>query len=100
VGLPLPGNLSKTIIIGDTYTGPITYLSGTFVPGSFLTDNGGDYGELFDVTTDNVAEWTALEWLEPNPGGAGSATSLLGDQIALDFDSLGGGGTADMEPWT
>lgn len=75
-----------------------TYLSGSFVAGSFL-QSGNDYGELFKVNVDNVAEWTALEELSPNIFSSVYATNLNGDQVALDFDSLDGG-TADLEPWT
>jgi hypothetical protein len=96
-GFQITGQSVEDYKNGDVYTGPITYLSGSFVAGSFLQE-GSDYGELFDVTTDNVAEWTALENLSPNLSTTVSATSLLHDQIALDFYSLSGG-TADMEPY-
>jgi hypothetical protein len=78
----------------------ITYLSGSFVAGSFRTDGGGDYGELFDVTetSQEVAAWTELE--KYFGATTGSATNLDGDQVAFDLDKTNEGSTFDIEPWT
>jgi hypothetical protein len=79
-------------------TGVITYLSGSVIPGSY--ENPGalnEYGELFTVTTDEVAEWSALEVLGATSTGTDPATNLTGTTVFFDFDSSSSP-DGDMEP--
>lgn len=76
----------------------VTYLTGTYIAGSYINQSNVEFGELFTVTFDNVAEWTALEALYPSSTGTNPATDMLGDTLALDFHSYIDAG--DMEIYT
>ena len=75
----------------------VTYLTGSYIPGSYINQANTDFGELFTVTADNVAEWTALEELAPSSSGTNPATNMLGDTLLLDFDAATGIDDGDME---
>ena len=76
----------------------VTYLAGSYIPGSYVNQANIEYGELFTVTADNVAEWTALEALNPSSSGTNPATNMLGDTMLLDFHTYIDAG--DMEVYT
>ena len=76
----------------------VTYLTGSYVSGSYVNQANIEYGELFTVTSDNVAEWTALEELYPSSSGTNPATNMLGDTMLIDFDTYIDAG--DMEVYT
>jgi hypothetical protein len=62
---------------GGTFSitsGNTTYLTGTLT--SFVIEAGGEVGEIFRVTSDNIAAWTALE---------GAAASSFGGSVVLDL---------------
>jgi hypothetical protein len=96
-------NPTATIDPNPADSATTTYLAGTYIPGSYVDQNNNiEYGELFTVTLDNVAEWTELEALYPGGGNANPlldnpATNLLGDTVFFDFDSYVRDG--DMEPY-
>jgi len=54
--------------------GGITYLAGTLT--NFVIEAGGEVGEIFTVTKDNIGAWTALE---------GAAASSFGGTVVLDL---------------
>lgn len=71
-----------------------TYLAGTLV--TTTVDAGGEVGEIFDVTTDNAALWSALE---------GQPASSFGSEVVMDLhDFYFGAGyepdaTSDFTPY-
>lgn len=69
------------------------YLAGTEVAEEW--GSGGQFGQVFKITTDNSALWSAFEGLQPVSG--------FGTFVALDINSIGSGGdlsgaTADLAP--
>lgn len=87
-----------------------TYLSGTLISGSYCQGsesptevctpaNNGEYGELFTVTYDNVAEMNALEQYFKSVSGATSPATVWtpGETVFMDFDSSED--DADLEPY-
>ena len=74
----------------------VTYLTGSYIPGSYINQSNVEFGELFTVTFDNVAEWTALEELSPSSTGTNPATNMLGDTLLLDFNAATGIDDGDM----
>ena len=76
----------------------VTYMTGSYIPGSYINQANVEFGELFTVTADNVAEWTALEELDPSSTGILPATNMLNDTLALDFHYYEDDG--DMEIYT
>jgi hypothetical protein len=83
---------------GNTTDPTVTYMTGSYVLGSYINQSNIDFGELFKVTADNVAEWTALEELDPSSSGTNPATNMLGDTLLIDFDAYTD--DADMEIYT
>jgi len=84
--------------VNPSAPGTVTYLAGKYDAGSCLEGSntliacanltGVDYGELFNITTDDVAEWTALEEANcADCSAIGSATNINGDLVAFDFDT-------------
>ena len=84
--------------VGDTFEvtdgSDDVYLEGTL--DAFVNGGGGEYGELFTVTVDNNALWTALE---------GQTASSFTGSVVMDlhsFNPLTGGyqyeASADMTP--
>jgi hypothetical protein len=78
--------------------GTATYLAASYVPGSYLTADGGEAGIEYLVTYDNVDQWTALEqYAGNNTGDTQSATNLsVGTEMVLDYH--GDATDADMTP--
>ncbi|MGA3081663.1 MAG: PEP-CTERM sorting domain-containing protein [Terracidiphilus sp.] len=73
------------------------YLAGTLVAGSYDNAGGGEVGELFTVTTDNTALWTALEqsWAGPNDH---QAASSFGPEVLVDLhNDVNNTATAELD---
>jgi hypothetical protein len=73
------------------------YLAGTLVAGSYDNAGGGEVGELFIVTTDNNALWTAQEqgWAGPSDT---QAASSFGPEVVIDLHGdVNGTTTADLD---
>jgi hypothetical protein len=83
---------------GNSSDPTVTYMTGSYIPGSYINQSNVEFGELFTVTADNVAEWTALEELDPSSSGTFPATNMLNDTLALDFHAYEDDG--DMEIYT
>jgi hypothetical protein len=86
--------------VNPSAPGTVTYLAGSYVPGSCYegaigdpcaapTSAPADYGELFTITSDNVPEWSALEEANcPYCTTPWQAFDLAdGALIAFDFDT-------------
>jgi hypothetical protein len=76
----------------------VTYMTGSYIPGSYINQFNTEFGELFTVTADNVAEWTALEEIDPSSSGTNPATNMLNDTMLIDFHADIDAG--DMEIYT
>jgi len=76
-------------------TASITYLAGSFAGG--YAEDGVEFGELFKVTEDNVAEWSEIEYLYGIDAGPQGATNMLNETVFFDFDATAKDG--DMEPF-
>jgi hypothetical protein len=94
-------------ITGNTASDPNvythTYLSGSYVPGSYKTASGGEVGIEYLVSFDDVSLWTALEQEGASYLGATDtqpATNLpIGTLMVFDLHSYGtGDAVADMTP--
>jgi hypothetical protein len=73
------------------------YLAGTLVVGSYDNAGGGEVGELFTVTTDNNALWTALEQdyagLNDHQG-----ASSFGPEVVVDLhNNVNGSTSAELD---
>jgi hypothetical protein len=81
--------------------GSNVYLAGSLVPGSAISEAGGEFGELFDVTVDNEALWSALESVD---SGTPVTASSFGSEVVLDLHDFYGttgllpDATGDMTP--
>jgi hypothetical protein len=76
--------------------GTVTYLAGTYLSGTYQDPGGAnEYGELFEVTSDNVSELNQLEQTFASSVGTKPATNWDWQIVAFNFNSDTGDG--DME---
>jgi hypothetical protein len=73
------------------------YLAGTLIAGSYDNAGGGEVGELFTVTTDNTALWTALEQSWAGPNDHQSASSFSPEVVIDVHGDVNGTTTADLD---
>lgn len=83
--------------IYDPSNSNVVYLAGTLVAGSYDNAGGGEVGELFTVTTDNTALWTALEQSYAGLSDHQSASSFSPEVVVDLHGDVNGTTTADLD---